>query len=1099
MSSRRTWFARPLILAFALLAALILPAPAYAASTDPVVSDQLGFSLDLADITVEPQNVQPGDKVHVSIAVEGEPEALVFWFYAEGNTNTPLMVTATDPDGDGIFEGDYDIYEGTPGGRISLQYITVWHNAVNSAPPSLVIVNGDNEDDGYMFYRDLSDLFFVVDNDGSDTTSPTVYPDTLIATPKEATVGDTVTVSIQAYDDFGMSTNPAAGVDVNYVVGDMYSQTLHLTEASSGIFSCTLEVTPELARFEGDWQVSSIEFTDDAGNTDRIYDKRRMSSSGKDCSGGDFSLVNMPEASEVEFTVGFDTAAITTPQDSIQPGTKVRFSVPISSTNGVESATLFYQGGGESGSSFYIPVQLKDAGDGTWTGVVTVPVNGGAGSWHAASVQVVDKSGVSQMFYMRELTQYAEHPSMPGLLFTATEGGAQGPDETAPIIDLAGCSVTPQSTRGSETIRYSVAASDDTALSSVRMSFVRPGETPSSGTSMASRTDDGWVTNQYLYSSQTGTMRVHFIEAIDSSGNKTTIKNSYFYPDDPEAQDLSFLDVEVFNDNDGQGPTFDASTISVTPSSATVGDTVTFSVDITDAQGVRSAWLRIQTGGDSSLIKNIALHREDGDTWSGTYVIGALDPVGVWKPQFAYAYDSYNNVSFLYDSRYYSNEGADLSSADLEVYNSTTDDTTPPVLDVSSIKVTPNKLTSAGNVTYSMRATDDLSGVSSVEIVVGRAGTNAISGQRYRYTLRRVAGSDYFTYATRVPWADTCAPGSVYYVKYVEITDVQGNKAKYENSLHADSAGYERVDLSALDVEILDPEVYTDISTATVSIMGTPFVYSGRVCTPDVDVSVGGEMLRPGADYSVSYGENVNAGSGTVTITGKGQYFGEVTKQFLIAPRPISDATIMPEEIAPVEYEGEPVEPTVALTYGGRALIEGTHYRVRYRDNDAAGEATVTIAGRGNFTGTVTKSFQITVDSVPMFRLYNRWTYEHFYCSDVAERDKLVSVGWTDEGVGWYAPAYGDPVYRLYNKWAPGCDHHYTMDVEEYEYLCSVGWTGEGIGWYSDPAQTVPVYREYNPYEQAHNHNYTPDKAEHDNLVSLGWHDEGIGWYGVEP
>ena len=72
MSSRRTWFARPLILAFALLAALILPAPAYAASTDPVVSDQLGFSLDLADITVEPQNVQPGDKVHVSIAVEGE-------------------------------------------------------------------------------------------------------------------------------------------------------------------------------------------------------------------------------------------------------------------------------------------------------------------------------------------------------------------------------------------------------------------------------------------------------------------------------------------------------------------------------------------------------------------------------------------------------------------------------------------------------------------------------------------------------------------------------------------------------------------------------------------------------------------------------------------------------------------------------------------------------------------------------------------------------------------------------------------------------------------------------------------------------------------
>ena len=135
--------------------------------------------------------------------------------------------------------------------------------------------------------------------------------------------------------------------------------------------------------------------------------------------------------------------------------------------------------------------------------------------------------------------------------------------------------------------------------------------------------------------------------------------------------------------------------------------------------------------------------------------------------------------------------------------------------------------------------------------------------------------------------------------------------------------------------------------------------------------------------------------------------------------------------------------------------------------------------------------------SIPMFRLYNRWSYEHFYTGDEAERDRLVTAGWTYEGIGWYAPTTGDPVYRLYNKWAPGGDHHYTMDRAEYDYLCSVGWTGEGIGWYSDPNQTVPVYREYNPYEQAHNHNYTPDRAEHDHLVSLGWKDEGIGWYGV--
>ena len=134
-----------------------------------------------------------------------------------------------------------------------------------------------------------------------------------------------------------------------------------------------------------------------------------------------------------------------------------------------------------------------------------------------------------------------------------------------------------------------------------------------------------------------------------------------------------------------------------------------------------------------------------------------------------------------------------------------------------------------------------------------------------------------------------------------------------------------------------------------------------------------------------------------------------------------------------------------------------------------------------------------------MYRLYNQWTGEHFYTGTFEEVEKLVTVGWTYEGIGWCAPGTGDPVYRLYNPWAPGGDHHYTVDLEEYAYLTSVGWKGEGVGWYSGTGHEVPVYREYNPYEQAHNHNYTSDLSEHNHLVSLGWHDEGIGWYGVNP
>ena len=133
--------------------------------------------------------------------------------------------------------------------------------------------------------------------------------------------------------------------------------------------------------------------------------------------------------------------------------------------------------------------------------------------------------------------------------------------------------------------------------------------------------------------------------------------------------------------------------------------------------------------------------------------------------------------------------------------------------------------------------------------------------------------------------------------------------------------------------------------------------------------------------------------------------------------------------------------------------------------------------------------------SVTMYRLYNRYTGEHFYTSDVSERDRLVSVGWSYEGVGWVAPVSGDPVYRLYNGHVRGGDHHYTTSASERDSLVRAGWSYEGVGWRS--GGSVPVYRQYNPYARTGTHNYTADGSENDRLVSVGWRAEGVGWYAV--
>ncbi|MBR3385304.1 MAG: hypothetical protein IKG69_08935, partial [Atopobiaceae bacterium] len=65
----------------------------------------------------------------------------------------------------------------------------------------------------------------------------------------------------------------------------------------------------------------------------------------------------------------------------------------------------------------------------------------------------------------------------------------------------------------------------------------------------------------------------------------------------------------------------------------------------------------------------------------------------------------------------------------------------------------------------------------------------------------------------------------------------------------------------------------------------------------------------------------------------------------------------------------------------------------------------------------------------------------------------------------------------------------------ERDALVAVGWTYEGVGWNS--GGTRPLWRQYNPNAVAGSHNYTQSASERQSLVALGWKDEGIAWYGL--
>lgn len=157
--------------------------------------------------------------------------------------------------------------------------------------------------------------------------------------------------------------------------------------------------------------------------------------------------------------------------------------------------------------------------------------------------------------------------------------------------------------------------------------------------------------------------------------------------------------------------------------------------------------------------------------------------------------------------------------------------------------------------------------------------------------------------------------------------------------------------------------------------------------------------------------------------------------------------------------------------------------------------ASIVVSVLSGAAGIAYASDNIPVDA--MYRLYNPYSGEHLYTSSSDEASSLSTIGWTYEGVGWYAPESSEtPVYRLYNSYSG--DHHYTTSPGEREHLSSIGWSDEGVGWYSDDASGVPLYRQFNPYEKIGTHNYTVSKSENDYLVSLGWSAEGVAWYGVD-
>ena len=148
------------------------------------------------------------------------------------------------------------------------------------------------------------------------------------------------------------------------------------------------------------------------------------------------------------------------------------------------------------------------------------------------------------------------------------------------------------------------------------------------------------------------------------------------------------------------------------------------------------------------------------------------------------------------------------------------------------------------------------------------------------------------------------------------------------------------------------------ISSAAITYDAGPYGYTGKEWKPEVAVSFNDAALTADTDYTVSYENNINAGTAKIIITGIGDHFtGSTEKTFTINSAEISGCTFAP--IADVTYNTKAHTPEVTVAISGRTLEADKDYTVSYASKVNAGTATVTVTGKGNFTGSANTTFTI--------------------------------------------------------------------------------------------------------------------------------------------
>jgi len=289
------------------------------------------------------------------------------------------------------------------------------------------------------------------------------------------------------------------------------------------------------------------------------------------------------------------------------------------------------------------------------------------------------------------------------------------------------------------------------------------------------------------------------------------------------------------------------------------------------------------------------------------------------------------------------------------------------------------------------------SGTASQKFTIGQAtATITASNQSYGYTGNNVE----FDIAKITISPETISKDKLIINYSAPDPNNQGETITYE-------AGPTEVGTYTVEIDLNDDNYSATPVTATliisaksitnsmVTLTADNFEYNGSAQMPTVTVKDGEETLKENEDYAISYqqvnGETTtaitnptNVGSYNAIVTGMGNYSGTATEAFNITTKALTGATIA--TIADQTYTGSEIKPepavSIVLVSGTEAttLVKGTDFEYSYANNtnvptSADIQPTVTINGKGNYSGTTSANFVINKASITPTVSIEGWTY----------------------------------------------------------------------------------------------------------------------------